>query len=129
MRFIVIALWFFLSLSPAAAQVGANNERIRDSIEISQTTWVADSVEFAGNPQCVHEWINGDEFWSNLRNSAFLARKDSAALRAIPPQRILPRICSKCLRKEYLFERTEKRKIESEYTKLQRQMLLEKGKH
>lgn len=56
--------------------------------------WTPDLVNNEGDPKCEHEWVNGRDF--------IQTDKDGKAL----TERILPRICSKCDRKEYLFEHT-----------------------
>lgn len=122
-------LSIFLSAFVASAQsrqVGIKPkfvERLPDSVEIIETRWVADSVEYSGDSQCPHAWVNGDMFWHNDRN---LAAGDSLKLSMIPPRHVLPRICSNCLRKEYLIEHITKQKAESEYARLRQQMLLKK---
>lgn len=125
---LIIFLLVSTSLSLHAQQNRIFAELINDSIEVSTVIWTTDSVEFAGDVQCAHQWTNGEGFWSKVRDLAFLASRDSAILRAIPPQRVLPRICSKCFRKEFLFEHVTKHRIESEYGKLQRRMITEKQK-
>ncbi len=99
-------------------------EKLPDSVEIIKTEWLVDSVEYAGNPQCIHSWVNGAMFWHNERE---LAEADSLKLSKIPPRHIQPRICSICLRKEYLVEHVTKQKAESEYARLRRQTRLPDG--
>lgn len=95
-------------------------EKLPDSVEIIETRWATDSIEYAGDSQCLHAWVNGDVFWHKERE---LAGVDSLRLSKLPPRHIQPRICSNCLRKEYLVEHTTKQRVESEYARLRRQML------
>jgi hypothetical protein len=56
--------------------------------------WTPDLVDNEGDKDCEHDWIVGMEFVET--------DSDGKAL----TERILPRICSECERKEFLFEHT-----------------------
>jgi hypothetical protein len=59
-----------------------------------RVVWTPDLVDNEGDKDCDHKWVNGREF--------IQTDKDGKAL----TERILPRICSVCERKEFLFEHT-----------------------
>lgn len=129
-RSIVILIFLTLSLLiESSAQQRTKRkifEVVHDSTSIIETHWVADSVEFAGNGACEHQWVGNEYVWDTKRQTLFEIQRDSTVLRSTEPRRILPRICTQCLRKEFLLEQKTERKVESKYSKLQKQMLLKK---
>ena len=56
--------------------------------------WTPDLVDNEGDKDCEHDWINGKDFIQTDAEGKALT------------ERILPRICRKCERKEFLFEHT-----------------------
>lgn len=123
-RLICFSVFLLITISQAQQSIKPKFvERLPDSIEINTARWVVDSVEYVGDPQCAHVWVNGEILWHKERE---ITGVDSLKLSLLPPRHIQPRICSKCLRKEYIVEEIIKQKIESEYARLRRQMPLKK---
>lgn len=125
----LIVLLLFATVLHAQSQKGKISpmfvEPEDNSVEIITAGWIADSVEYRGDPACKHNRIQGPTFWHKERE---LAGTDSTKLANLPARRVMANICSLCLRKEFLVENVMKKKVESEYSKLQKQMLLRKPK-
>jgi hypothetical protein len=71
--------------------------------------WTPDLVENEGNKDCEHNWVDGRDFIQTDKEGKVLT------------ERILPRICRECERKEYLFEHTTvlEEEVEHPYATLQ----------
>ena len=83
-----------MSEMPNLETIRALEPQIQPEQEV-RVVWTPDLVDNEGDPECEHNWINGKDFIQTDKNGIPIT------------ERILPRICSKCERKEYLFEHTE----------------------
>ncbi|MFH0957853.1 MAG: hypothetical protein V1897_04035 [Pseudomonadota bacterium] len=99
----------------AQQKVEKPTETIIDSIDVYSVVWTVDSIEYAGDKNVDHGWMQGHDWLDGI---SFV--RDSLG------QRVLPKICKKCFRKIYEYEHISSVKREADYKKLQKEMLKRK---
>ena len=108
-------LFLFAASLYAQEKPAKPTEFIADSVAVYSVVWTADSIEYEGDKAVDHGWMQGHDW---LDGVSFV--RDSLG------QRILPRICKKCFKKEFLYEHITMTKKETDYNKLQKKMILRK---